>query len=111
MRTKTRVARQGPSFPSSAWERASAKLRFASPRDDVVFIRRPHGKQSFPDMRSQAELGNEALDARQRSLGRLHAPCQRLIKPAPELQVVGSIDDAIAVEVEERLVAAAGGFV
>src|SRR5204862_2661021 len=48
------------SFPSSAWERTSAKLRFASPRDDAVFIRSLHGKQSFQDVRSQAELGNEA---------------------------------------------------
>jgi hypothetical protein len=47
------------SFPSSAWERTSAKLCFASPRDDSFCTRHFHGKQSFPDLRSQAELGNE----------------------------------------------------
>jgi hypothetical protein len=48
--------------------------------------------------------------ARRLSL-RLQPPSERLIKPAPELQVVGGVDDAVAVEVEERLVAAAGGLV
>ena len=57
-----------PSFPSSAWERTSAKLRFASPRDDFVYIRRLSGKQSFPDVRSQAELGNEAMRRQVRKL-------------------------------------------
>ncbi len=40
------------SFPSSAWERRSAKLCFASRAG-------PDAKQSFAPVRSQAELGNE----------------------------------------------------
>src|SRR5690242_18571590 len=43
------------SFPSSAWERTGAKLCFASAH---------YGKQSFPPLRSQAELGNERLSNR-----------------------------------------------
>ncbi len=43
-----------PSFPSSAWERSSAKLRFASRP-----VPEPDAKQSFAPVRSQAELGNE----------------------------------------------------
>src|SRR5262245_59139386 len=41
----------------------------------------------------------------------LHAPCQRLVESAAELQVVGGVDDAVAVEVEEYLIAAAGRLV
>src|ERR1700722_12219244 len=45
-----------PSFPSSAWERTSAKLCFASGRGSDA-------KRSFADRRSQAELGNEGTEA------------------------------------------------
>src|SRR5262245_24557180 len=41
----------------------------------------------------------------------LDPPGQRFVEPAPELEVVGSVDDAIAVEIEKRLVAATGGLV
>jgi ELWxxDGT repeat protein len=51
-----------PSFPSSAWERTPAKLRFASAADvlDVPPLSSPT-KQSFGDGGSQAELGNQRL--------------------------------------------------
>src|SRR6266542_898541 len=48
----------GYSFASSAWERAAAKLCFASCRLAE--------KQSFSKVRSQAELGNEARSSRAR---------------------------------------------
>src|SRR5207244_2992011 len=41
----------------------------------------------------------------------LHSPGQQLIEPAPELQVVRGVNDAVAVEIEEGQVAAAGGFI
>src|SRR6188472_4271655 len=41
----------------------------------------------------------------------LHAPCQRLVEPTPELEVIGGVDNAVTVEIEKRLVAAAGGLV
>src|SRR5262249_16095014 len=42
---------------------------------------------------------------------RLHPPRQRFVETASELQIVGGVDGAVAVEIEEWLVAAADGFV
>src|SRR5215510_1219321 len=47
------------SFPSSAWERETAKLCFASPRRCLSSGRKRRRKQSFQTARSQALLGNE----------------------------------------------------
>ena len=52
------------SFPSLAWERKSEKLRFSwtkfvEVRIFFIFVRWT-AKQSFADVRSQAELGNES---------------------------------------------------
>src|SRR5690349_16437664 len=46
------------SFPSSAWERTVAKLRFASHADREA---------ELPDLRSQAELGNEKNEKKMQS--------------------------------------------
>src|SRR5262249_31778300 len=51
------------SFPSSAWECRSAKLRFA--REVAAWT----AKQSFAAVRSQAELGNEGMGAPRHSRG------------------------------------------
>src|SRR5262245_17421476 len=40
-----------------------------------------------------------------------YLPKQHLVEAVAELEIVAAIDHAVAVEVEERLVAAAGGFV
>jgi hypothetical protein len=45
------------SFPSSAWERTAAKLRFAAPYP----ARKGKREAELRDLRSQAELGNEGL--------------------------------------------------
>jgi hypothetical protein len=44
------------SFPSSAWERTFSKLRFVSRDRRSLHI---EAKQSFAEIRPQAELGNE----------------------------------------------------
>src|SRR5258707_8967224 len=44
------------SFPSSAWEHTAAKLRFASGNASGVA---PSREAELPDVRTQAELGNE----------------------------------------------------
>src|ERR1043165_8389547 len=46
------------SFPSSAWERLSCKLCLPA-RARIAMLFAGSRKQSFQDMRSQAELGNE----------------------------------------------------
>src|SRR4051794_8852635 len=53
-----------PSFPSSAWERTSAKLRFAAPRPSEIHHtstadkRDPAKRSGTPRTRSEAQLGN-----------------------------------------------------
>src|SRR5205085_1109678 len=58
-------------WPATSNSRSQALLGNAPPRSSAShpratassYSRRPLGKQSFPDLRSQAELGNEARGA------------------------------------------------
>ncbi|MEX2287798.1 MAG: hypothetical protein WD648_11960 [Planctomycetaceae bacterium] len=57
------------SFPSSAWERIPWKLRFPSPI---------YSKQSFEEVGSQAELGNQS-DSTSRFRSAQNHACRRIV--------------------------------
>src|SRR6476620_1238219 len=55
-------------------------------------------------------IGCHAHSTRQRFTA-LRSPRERFVKPAPELEVIGSIDEAVAVEIERRLITASSRLV